>query len=179
MEEHQHWRNLAVLMFSGPGLYNRLVTDGKYPFATNPMGQPWNFEVYEADMPQLVVWFCTHGIAANSTAVRILESFARAARNHVTHELNSENTTFSEWPHSAEAVQNWHSSQITPWHGVWLPPLRTGLGSDYPIHPSTPMREREVPLTTLEPEEMNLDNTTKIQWADDVQTDLPDVGNLF
>ncbi|KAJ7209923.1 hypothetical protein C8J57DRAFT_1540112 [Mycena rebaudengoi] len=174
--DRQRWHELTNQLFSNPGLYDRYVLIGKYPFSTNPMGQAWNFAVEGCTLSHLAAWFCAHGIAAGSSAACAMEDFARSQHSHVDRDENPDRDSGPLDTATAQDLQEW---EVTPWNNIWMPTLCAGLDSDFPIHPSTPMRERDVPPATLDEDEMLIDTEDKLSWSDNNQTELPAIDSLF
>ncbi|KAJ7255574.1 hypothetical protein C8J57DRAFT_1517869 [Mycena rebaudengoi] len=126
----------SIKLFSVSGLYSRIVRDGGYRYGTHPMGQRYNFGTEHLDFSQVAAWFCTHGLAADSTDVLAIEDFARSAHNHLELSNDPTKTTFEDWPWDTSTTLNDYLHQeITPWNMLYHAPLRNGLESEYPIHP--------------------------------------------
>ncbi|KAJ7640208.1 hypothetical protein B0H17DRAFT_1216659 [Mycena rosella] len=125
----------ATRLLSVHGTFHRYAQMGEYVFA-NFIFEHYPFDASNVMFAHVVAWYIQHGIASDSPALLMLESYACAHRNAAAGNDNLEATEFAEgFPVSIIDVANIELHTEDHWSTLHHATLREGLSSFYPSFP--------------------------------------------
>ncbi|KAJ7076904.1 hypothetical protein B0H15DRAFT_955416 [Mycena belliarum] len=139
-----------IRLLSVHGTFHRYAQFGQYVVARLPF-EHYPFESINISFAQIVAWFVQHGIESQSESVAILESFARARRNHAAgvEDINALEFT-SGFPASLNDVANIVVRDEDLWVNLRHGAVRTDASTLYPSHPAGDVEMRPLPEQTAE-----------------------------
>ncbi|KAJ7086776.1 hypothetical protein B0H15DRAFT_950281 [Mycena belliarum] len=141
-----------IRLLSIHGTFHRYTQFGQYVVARLPF-EHYPFESVNISFAQIVAWFVQHGIDSQSESVAVLESFARARRNHAAGVEDVNTLEFSAgFPASMNEVANIVVREEDLWINLRHGAVRADATTMYPSHPAGDVEMRPLPEQT--PEEL-------------------------
>ncbi|KAJ7086895.1 hypothetical protein B0H15DRAFT_801516 [Mycena belliarum] len=140
----------ATRLLSVHGAFHRYAQFGQYVVAHFPF-EHYPFDATNISFAQIVAWLVQHGIESQSESVAILESFARARRNHIAGVADVNTLEFADgFPCSLNDVASIVVRDEELWANLRHGSVRPDETTLYPSHPAGDVEMHPLPQQTEE-----------------------------